>query len=684
MAYNFPYLKDQTFLKKFDKIKSKQQFVKIVVLNFDETPIQQIQGKVTSGNISLDGNSGMRRTANITFIADQYENDLTTTKSLLSINKKVELLVGFKNTTNQYKEFDILWFPQGIYLIMSPNISNSSNGVSISLTLHDKMALLNGECGGVLPASVVFDVMEDIDDEGNIITTMPIITQIITELVHEFGGQQLGKILISDIDTKMRRVMKWTGSSPLYFLKVPTALGQYNSVSTNYDQILEKQQQAQSQGQTGIISEFYYGDDIGYTLTDFVYPTELIGNAGDTVVTILDQIRDTLGNYQYFYDINGNFRFQQIKNYLNRQYSKVLLDQMNLEDYLIDYTTGKSVYTFEDAELVVSYSNSPQYQQIKNDFMVWGKKTTMTGLEVPIRYHLTIDKKPKIGNTYQVFFYVDEDDGILKAKQPIKLASGQPFPQIGAQGMYYYSSDQQIIYKWDPKEKVYMITPYQLEQITSQDFRTELYLQGVVNESMGLNSNYYYAELKNEWTKLYDMRRQTPGFRQEILKQPSDANFFLDFIDTSIALSEFSVQNIGRRTAVISDDSINCVFEADIPNLVLIQSGADNVDQIQDKCNNEGREWVLVSDQIYSMLLTGGGLRSAYDQIKKELYQYTSYNEQVSITTIPIYYLEPNTRITVRDPVSDIYGDYIIKTISLPLDNNGTMNMSCTKALERL
>jgi len=50
----------------------------------------------------------------------------------------------------------MLWFPQGTYVIIAPNISHSSGGINISLTLHDKMALLNGECGGILPASVVF------------------------------------------------------------------------------------------------------------------------------------------------------------------------------------------------------------------------------------------------------------------------------------------------------------------------------------------------------------------------------------------------------------------------------------------------------------------------------------------------------------------------------------------------
>ena len=37
--YNFPYLEDAAFLKQFDNLKLKEQFAKIVVLNFEEKPI---------------------------------------------------------------------------------------------------------------------------------------------------------------------------------------------------------------------------------------------------------------------------------------------------------------------------------------------------------------------------------------------------------------------------------------------------------------------------------------------------------------------------------------------------------------------------------------------------------------------------------------------------------------------
>ena len=643
MTHDFPYLKDSVFLKKFDELKLKEQYVKLIVLTFDEMPIQEIQGKVTGGNLTLDGSSGMRRTGNLSMIADEYKNDLTDTKHLLSINKKVEVLIGFVNTTNEYTEYDMLWFPQGIYVIISPNISHNSDGVNISLTLHDKMALLNGECGGTLPASVTFNEIEDIDEDGNIQVTQPTIYQIIQELVNHFGGEQLGKIIISDIDNKIKKVMKWTGSTPLYLYQEPAADGTiYNSFSTNYNELAARQAQGH-----GTIKEFSYGQDIGYILTDFVYPGELVGNAGDTVVTILDQIKNTLGNYEYFYDIDGNFRFQEIKNYLNTSYSTFLINEINADNYLVDYTSGKSVYTFEDANIIQSYSNSPQYQQIKNDFLVWGKRTSIDGKDVPIRYHLAIDSKPTVGNSYKVFFFTDPDDGTTKAKKPVEFASKSNFPDKGETGIYYYAADTGIIYKWATDAKTYEQTQYTIETIKATDYRTELYMAGVASEPFGLDSNYYYTELKNEWPKLYDMRNQK--FFEGVIDQPSDVDFFLDFIDTPTAISEFSVQNIGRRTTTLVDDSINCIFEPDNPDIVIIEAGSENADSIQRECEARKQEYAQVRSEIYSMLLNGGALRSAYDEIKKELYQYTNYNEQISLTTLPIYYLEPNVRITVRD-----------------------------------
>jgi hypothetical protein len=117
-----------------------------------------------------------------------------------------------------------------------------------------------------------------------------------------------------------------------------------------------------------------------------------------------------------------------------------------LQAYLIDINNGTSAFSFNDSNLVLNYNNSPKYGDIRNDFVVWGVRTTSEGYEIPLRYHLAIDSKPKIGNKYKVFQYIDESDGIEKWYYPITFDSKDNFPSIGAAGTFYY--DGQDIYKW--------------------------------------------------------------------------------------------------------------------------------------------------------------------------------------------------------------------------------------------
>ena len=101
MKFNYKYLQDSTFLSEVDNLEIKTQFVKITVLDWLENPIQEVQGIVTSGSANLDGKSGMRRSANLTVqIPNEELSNVTNVNNLFSINKKVYLEIGFKNTTN--------------------------------------------------------------------------------------------------------------------------------------------------------------------------------------------------------------------------------------------------------------------------------------------------------------------------------------------------------------------------------------------------------------------------------------------------------------------------------------------------------------------------------------------------------------------------------------------------------
>ena len=693
------YLDDVPFLKQIAGLHVKDYFVKITVLNWAEDPIEDIQAKVISASINIDGNSIIRRTATLSVYIDQTNNNITSAKNLLSINKKINLQIGFVNTTDKYVNFDFLWFPLGLFIITDNSLSYSKDGIVASLQLKDKMCLLNGDCGGTFPASVIFDTYETIDENGDAVIERPTIYKIIQELVNHFGGQQLGKIIISDLDTRVKQVMKWAGSSPLYVYKKGTQYF-YTVDPSNTDYIQNKDNIDKEEWPKVI---FQYGQDIGYIYTDFTFPGELIGDAGNTVTDILQKIKEVLGNYEYFYDIDGNFVFRQIKNYLNNAQSRYILDSIKKGQlvpdyinaysdnpraaYLIAINNGTSAFEFNDSNLIASYSNTPKYSEIKNDFMVWGIRKTSDGIQIPLRYHLAIDRKPQVGNTYQVFQYEDSIDGQLKWFYPLTFESKANFPEEGAAQVYYYDKSSGSIYKWGMNqndEYDYIKIDASLESITTKDWRTQLYFQGLVGNVLGTQSNYYFAELFNEWPLIYDIRNGC--FYDETINNPTQINFFLDFIDSpAAAVAELDVNNIGRRTKVLNEGTnVNCVFEEWIPDLVLIERGTKQTNYLITQCELRGQPFYLVDAGIYDAMQIGGTMYSAYEDIRQLIHEYTKYNESISIQCLPIYHFEPNTRITVKNAESDIYGDYIIQSLSFTLDNASMLTINATKAPEKI
>lgn len=671
LEIKYPYLKDSSFLMDFAKEKNLEQIVKISILNYNEKTLREIQSHVISGNINIDGNSAIRRTANLTVFIEEDEASYMEIGGLFSLNKKVKIEMGFVNTTGRYLNHPILWFPLGVYAIMGLSTSHGTGGTTISLQLKDKMVFLNGECGGTISAAVTFHEYEELDPStGGYYIKQPTIVQIIKELVNHFGGEQLGKIIISDIDTRIKKVMKWNQNVPLYLYAKDqqSAIFSLNEKLPDYEPNERK--------------TFNIGEDVGYIYVDFYYPGELSANSGDSVCSILDKIKNTLGNFEYFYDLEGNFIFQEIKNYLNTSQATSLgVETINQDDYLINVKRGTSVYSFSNPEIISSFSNNPQYNQVKNDFIVWGQRESVDKKKYAIRYHLAIDSKPETGNTYSCYFH-KEDDGIIKAKLATNYENKNSFPKIGEIERLYRDKAEDKIYVWNPTKKEYELTELKVKDITTTDWRSELYFQGALTTRFGQDSNPYYSELVNEWPKLYNV--EEGHFHDDVIKYSDGLDYYLDFIDSTAAISELSISNIGRRTKVINDDSINCIFEKPIPDFVLIQTGQDNTSELKKECEDRVQAYIQVSSSIYGGLAAGGRQNSAYNAIRDLLYQYTSYNESVSVQMIPLYFLEPNTRITLQDNVSGIKGDYMVNSISLPLDINGSMSLSCIKALERI
>ena len=102
------------------------------------------------------------------------------------------------------------------------------------------------------------------------------------------------------------------------------------------------------------------------------------------------------------------------------------------------------------------------------------------------------------------------------------------------------------------------------------------------------------------------------------------------------------------------------------------------------RCEREGQTYSNVTKDISAEIALGMSGYTAQDYCRSLLYQHTSYCETISISSIPIYYLDVNTRITVDDRKSGIHGDFIIDTINLPLDPSGQMTITASRALDRI
>ena len=664
------YLQDSDFLKELSTAQLKEQYLRATILSWDEQPIKQIQGMLTGGTINSDGKSSMRNTLNLTMIISEEESNLTEVENLFSINKKAKIEIGLLNTTDKYPEEEVIWIPKGVYIFMNPSISSSPQGITLNATFQDKMATLNGAVGGQFPASVVLHELEAVGEDGKYYSKLVPIVQIIQEVVHHFGKEDLAKIIISDVPLRIRHIMSWGGSNPLY-VREDVHEGIIQMTPSLDEDAFENPK------------IYSLGDDIGYTNTDFTFPGELVAAAGETVVSILDKIKAALGNYEYFYDVDGNFIFREIKNYLNTSQSTVELDKINNSDYIVDFAKGKSVFDFNEVNIVQSFNTTPQYSTIKNDFIVWGEKELADGSKLPIRYHLAIDSKPTVGNTYPTYFYKDEqDEDIEKAKTPVIYESKSEIPKKGIVGTFYFAKDENRVYNWVYKEQKYEVAQVEFQNIVTKDWRTELYLSGSSAEGLGLNSNDYYLELKNEWPKLYDVKNC--GFREEALKSPGEEHYFLDFIDSDAALAKFSIQTIGKRSMVVSDDKVNCLFATDIPDIILLNIEDPELDELREEVVAAGNNYMQMSGNMFKTVRGGGVANSAFDKVRELLWQNTSYNESISITTLPIYHLEVNTIVHVQDRRSGINGDYLIQTISTPLAPGGAMTISATKIIERI
>ena len=165
-------------------------------------------------------------------------------------------------------------------------------------------------------------------------------------------------------------------------------------------------------------------------------------------------------------------------------------------------------------------------------------------------------------------------------------------------------------------------------------------------------------------------------WNKSVVESPETLNFWLEFLDTKGELNQYSIPKVGDRSKVDNANNVTSIYFREIPQIIFY--GYENDNTIVNE--KTGYTYINISDWAKDLFTYSAQGISAKDYIDSQLYNYSYCIEEISLTTIPIYYLEPNTRIFIYDKKSHIEGEYLIKTLSIPLQYNGLMSISATKA----
>ena len=646
----YKYLSDKQFLDNLTNDKNKQKYLKVIFLTFDEKPIFEISGISQSGTLSINGESIIRRTINFTLLANESNKYFKTKESYL--NKKIKVEVGYKNNINNIYD-PVIWFPCGIFVISSYASNISTSGWTLSISAKDKMVLLDGSVGGTLPASVTFHERYEYDNDGNLTITTPTIFQIIQESVNHYGKEPLNNIIITDIEETAKLLIKYRGDIPIYFKDDYSSFIITSNISDYKDYIIK----------------FVNGQDIGYMNTDFTYPGELIFNAGSSVVNLLSKICEVLGNYEFFYNIEGKFIFQEKKNYLNKSYTPIV--NVNEELYIKNFSDTKYAYALYDSSTVISYTENPKFDNIKNDFIVWGQKTLSSGQSYQIRYHLAVDSKPQLNLCKQYMWKIlDLQENLLK---------------------YEFTLEE----KNDTIETENAI----LIGKPCEEWREELYRQALLNAKDSSAEGDYDQELLAEWRKLYDTMNQEweqewkdsgfnskwTGWNPAVFLNPSSLSYWLDLLDNNFLLNKYSVKNIGRRSKIINNTSISSIYNKEIPDVIFLENmQEENREELISKYKAIGQKYCFIKPEQLEYFSLSSTYSSAFDFIRELLYQNLVLNTTIQISALSRYYLEPNNIIYIKNQDKGIEGNYLINQLSFNLSQSDTMNITVVEVYNRV
>ena len=324
---------------------SVECYVRINILNDNDTVLDSLEGIISDGTVSIDANSDIRRTCNFTIIPTRKQEILVNETSYIWLNRKIKMEVGIKNLrTNEIK-----YYSQGHFIYTETSGTYDANTNTLQVNCADFMAFLDGSRNGTLgQLQTIIPAYKEDSNTGEVLEYNYIRDAIIKTIT------QLGRITDIQID----EVGEYKGIESRnegYCQKDTSITPSENSIlvdEVNYKVISQ------------LVDDIAIGDYViatGYALyriknlTWNCIPYDLEFSAGDSILTILTTLRDLYPNYEMFFDINNIFICQMKPSGYD---DDIVLSNDYLQQLLISENTE---------------TTSSSFSEVKNISEVWGE-----------------------------------------------------------------------------------------------------------------------------------------------------------------------------------------------------------------------------------------------------------------------------------------------------------------------
>ncbi len=134
------------------KQKNKSVYVKIELLDRNYLTLAELNGVTVDLSLSIDANSDIRRTVNLTMTVKD-DSLLLGENRKIWFDRYIRVYVGYLDALSSAQE--VLWYNAGIYLFNQTSYSYDASTKTLSLSCSDLMSELTGARNGTIPAMMM-------------------------------------------------------------------------------------------------------------------------------------------------------------------------------------------------------------------------------------------------------------------------------------------------------------------------------------------------------------------------------------------------------------------------------------------------------------------------------------------------------------------------------------------------